>query len=55
MSFQSCETGLRTLLDADPDIEVVDDADSGIHALMLVRTLKLDVAVVVTALLRVWL
>ena len=37
--------GLRTLLDADPDIEVVDATDSGIHTLMLVRTLKLDVVV----------
>ena len=37
--------GLRTLLEEDPDIEVVDAIDSGIHALVLVRTLKLDVVV----------
>lgn len=37
--------GLRTLLDAGPDIEVLDTTDSGIHAMMLVRTLRPDVVV----------
>ena len=37
--------GLRTLLDAGPDIEVVETTDSGIHAMMLVRTLHPDVVV----------
>jgi len=37
--------GLRTLLDAEPDIEVADTTDSGIHAIILVRTLCPDVVV----------
>jgi DNA-binding NarL/FixJ family response regulator len=37
--------GIRTLLDADPEIEVVETTDSGIHAIILVRTLKPDVVV----------
>ena len=32
--------GVRTLLDAEPDIEVVDTTDSGIHAMILIRTLE---------------
>lgn len=35
--------GMRTLLDAEPDIDVVDTTDSGIHAIILVRTLRPDV------------
>jgi len=37
--------GLRTLLDAESDIEVLDATDSGIHAIMLVRALHPDVVV----------
>ncbi|KAA2261938.1 response regulator transcription factor [Solihabitans fulvus] len=37
--------GLRTLLDAEPDIEVIDTTDSGIHAIMLARTHRPDVVV----------
>lgn len=37
--------GLRALLDTASDIEVVDTTDSGIHAIMLVRTLRPDVVV----------
>lgn len=37
--------GLRTLLDPEPDIEVLDTTDSGIHAIMLVRKLLPDVVV----------
>ena len=32
--------GVRTLLEAEPDIEVVDTTDSGIHAMILIRTLE---------------
>lgn len=35
--------GLRTMLDAEPDIDVVDATDSGVHAMMLARTRPLDV------------
>lgn len=37
------QDGLRTMLDAEPDIEVVDTTDSGVHAMMLARTCELDV------------
>lgn len=37
--------GLRALLDTAPDIEVVDTTDSGVHAIMLVRSLCPDVVV----------
>lgn len=37
--------GLRTLLEAEPDMEVVGDTDSGIHAMVLVRTLRPHVVV----------
>jgi DNA-binding NarL/FixJ family response regulator len=36
---------LRTLLDAQPDFDVVEVADNGINAIMLVRTLKPHVVV----------
>ena len=35
--------GLRTLLDAEPDIEVVDATDSGAHAIILTRSHHPDV------------
>lgn len=35
--------GLQTLLEAEPDISVVGSTDSGIHAIMLVRTQQPDV------------
>jgi DNA-binding NarL/FixJ family response regulator len=37
--------GLCTLLDAAPDIEVIDSTDSGLHALMVVRTRRPDVVI----------
>jgi DNA-binding NarL/FixJ family response regulator len=37
--------GLRTLLDAEPDMDVVDTTDSGIHAMVLVRTHRPHVVV----------
>lgn len=37
--------GLRTLLEEEPDIEVVGTTDSGFHALVQARTLKPDVIV----------
>jgi DNA-binding NarL/FixJ family response regulator len=37
--------GLRALLETGSDIEVLDTTDSGIHAIMLVRTLRPDVVV----------
>ncbi|MEU5690222.1 response regulator transcription factor [Actinosynnema sp. NPDC020468] len=37
--------GLRTLLEEEPDIEVVDTTDSGFHALILARTRRPDVIV----------
>ncbi len=37
--------GLRTLLDAEPDIEVVDTTDSGVEAMMTVRAQRPDVVV----------
>jgi DNA-binding NarL/FixJ family response regulator len=37
--------GLRTLLDAVPDIDVIDTTDSGMEALVLVRTARPDVVV----------
>ena len=38
-------TGLRALLTGVPDIEVVDDTDSGLHAVILVGRLRPDVVV----------
>jgi DNA-binding NarL/FixJ family response regulator len=35
--------GLRTLLDAEPDINVIDTTDSGMHTIMLARTHRPDV------------
>lgn len=35
--------GMRTLLEAEDDLEVVEATDSGLHAMMLVRTLHPDV------------
>ncbi|MFF1627528.1 MULTISPECIES: response regulator [unclassified Streptomyces] len=35
--------GIHTLLEAESDIEVLDTTDSGLHAMMLVRTLHPDV------------
>jgi len=37
--------GLRTLLDAVPDIDVIDTTDNGMEALILVRTARPDVVV----------
>jgi DNA-binding NarL/FixJ family response regulator len=37
--------GLRTLLAAEPDIEVVDATDSGTHGMMLIRTTRPHVVV----------
>lgn len=37
--------GLRTLLDAETDIEVVDATDSGVEAMMIVRAQRPDVVV----------
>lgn len=38
-------SGLRALLDAEPDIEVVDTTDSGLHAMILARTVRPHVVV----------
>jgi DNA-binding NarL/FixJ family response regulator len=38
-------SGLRALLDAEPDIEVVETTDSGLHAMMLARAARPDVVV----------
>lgn len=35
--------GIRTLLESEGDIEVLDTTDSGLHAMLLVRTLHPDV------------
>lgn len=43
--YEVVRTGLRALLAAEPDIEVVDTTDSGLHAVMLARTHRLDVVV----------
>ena len=43
--FQVVRTGLRALLDSEPDIEVVDTTDSGLHAIILARTTRPDVVV----------
>lgn len=43
--FQVVRTGLRALLDSEPDIEVVDTTDSGLHAIILARTARPDVVV----------
>lgn len=37
--------GLRTLLDAEPDIDVIETTDSGLHAMMIVRTQRPHVVV----------
>lgn len=37
--------GLRTLLDAVPDIEVIDTTDNGMEAIILVRTAQPDVVI----------
>jgi DNA-binding NarL/FixJ family response regulator len=37
--------GLRTLLDAVPDIDVIDTTDNGMQAIVLVRTARPDVVV----------
>ena len=37
--------GLRTLLDAAPDIDVIDTTDNGMEAIVLVRTARPDVVV----------
>jgi DNA-binding NarL/FixJ family response regulator len=37
--------GLRTLLEAEPDIEVVESTDSGLHAVVLARSTRLDVVI----------
>ncbi|MER5766362.1 response regulator transcription factor [Streptomyces sp. NPDC001985] len=37
--------GLRTLLDAVPDIDVIDTTDNGMEAIVLVRTTRPDVVV----------
>src|SRR5215211_4395055 len=37
------QDALRTMLDAEPDISVVDATDSGVHAMMLARTHELDI------------
>jgi DNA-binding NarL/FixJ family response regulator len=37
--------GLRTLLDAVPDIDVIDTTDNGMEAIVLVRTARPDVVV----------
>lgn len=37
--------GLRTLLDAAPDIDVIDTTDNGMEAIVLVRTTRPDVVV----------
>jgi DNA-binding NarL/FixJ family response regulator len=37
------QDGLRTMLDAEPDIKVVETTDSGVHAMMLARTHELDI------------
>src|SRR5215469_687872 len=38
--------GVRALLDAETDLEVVGEAGSGVHAIDLLRTLRPEVAVV---------
>src|SRR4051794_12530619 len=43
--YEVVRSGLRALLAEDPDIEVVDTTDSGLHAVMLARTQRLDVVV----------
>ena len=37
--------GLTTTLGSEPDIEVVGTTDSGIHAIMLTRSVRPDVVV----------
>jgi DNA-binding NarL/FixJ family response regulator len=37
--------GLRTLLDPEPDIDIVDTTDSGLHAIMIARTHKPHVVI----------
>ncbi|MGE5830876.1 MAG: response regulator [Micromonosporaceae bacterium] len=37
--------GMRTLLDAEPDIDVIDTTDNGMEAIVLVRTARPDVVV----------
>ncbi|BCJ50697.1 DNA-binding response regulator [Actinoplanes sp. NBRC 14428] len=43
--YEVVRTGLRALLAPEPDIEVVDTTDSGLHAVLLARTHSLDVVV----------
>src|SRR5262245_22629512 len=38
-------SGLRALLEAEPDIKVIDTTDSGLHAVVLARTARPDVVV----------
>ncbi len=44
-TFPVIREGLRTLIDGESDIEVVDTTDSGVHAIMLTRTLRPDVVI----------
>jgi DNA-binding NarL/FixJ family response regulator len=43
--LQVVRTGLRALLEPEPDIEVIDTTDSGLHAVILARTVRPDVVV----------
>jgi len=37
------QDGLRTMLDAEPDILVIETTDSGVHAMMLARTQEIHI------------
>lgn len=40
---QLIQDGLRTMLDAEPDILVIETTNSGVHAMVLARTQQIDI------------